>query len=186
MAMPESLLAQLDRAWKELEPKVRLGISRREAIAEFLRGWTMRAAEASSEERQLMLSMLDSARETLNAQALEYEELIRDGKRKAEEKSRLESEQKVRSDAARADRAEYDRRQREQIQREAAAKLEKTREETRAIQRETEKIQQEGRERQRLMNRILTNPELYCPHCNRAYADKTGGCPHCTAHFRPW
>ena len=184
-----TLLEQLNGEWKTLETRVRLGLSKLDEVSEFLRTWTMKAGlEALPEERALILSMVHSASQTLTAQAEDYQEMIARGKRERElagEKSQLENDQRARAESARAERAEYDRRQREQTQREAAARLEKTREETRAIQRETARIQQEGRDRQNLTNRILTNPELYCPHCNRAYADKTGGCPHCTGRIWP-
>ena len=75
---------------------------------------------------------------------------------------------------------------REKAAADASKKLEKTREETRAIERETERIKQAGRDHQTLMNRFLTNPELYCPHCYRAYADLSGGCPHCTVRRYPY
>ena len=184
-----SLLEQLSKEWKTLETRVRLGLSKLDEVSEFLRTWTTRAGvEAAPEERELLLSMLHSASQTLTAQADDYQEMIARGKRERElaaEKSQLENSQRAQAEATRAERAEYDRRQRERTQREAAEKLEKTREQTRAIQREAAKIQQEGRERQNLFNRILTNPELYCPHCNRAYADKTGGCRHCTVRIWP-
>ena len=118
-----SLLEQLSQEWKTLETRVRLGLSKLDEVSEFLRAWTMRTGvEAAPEERQLILSMLHSASQTLTAQADDYQEMIARGKRERElaaEKFQLENDQRARAEAARAERAEYDRRQRERTQREA-------------------------------------------------------------------
>ncbi len=184
--MSQSLFLQLSREWEALEKRVCLGFSNRHDIANFLRAWTSKAGEATADERSVLLVQIQLASQTLNREADNYEALIRNAREKAAADARLKAEQKARDDAARAEQARRKNEQWEQQQRDAAKKLEKTREETRAIERETERIKQAGRDHQTLMNRFLTNPELYCPHCYRAYADLSGGCPHCTVRRYPY
>ncbi len=185
--MSQSLLVQLSQEWEALEKKVCLGLANRHNIANFLRTWTLKAGEASADEKGVLLVQIQLASQTLNREADNYEALIRNAREKAAEEARREADRKERDDIARAEQARRRNEQWDQQQRDAAKKLEKTREETRAIERETERIKQEGRDHQTLMNRVLTNPELYCPHCHRAYADhSSAGCPHCTIRRYPY
>ncbi len=146
-----------------------LGFVDLQDVSDFVRRWTLSAAGLPAEERMLILSLAQSACHLLTAQITRVE-TITDAARKAAAPRREVAIPVVSSLPPMPDLA-------------ARQKLEQTREETRQIEEETRQMQSNAIDRRHQLHRQLTNPELFCPHCNQAYSDPTHGCRHCTVHY---
>lgn len=175
--MSTSLPNRFAEEWKALEKKATLGFADHGDVAAFLRDWTLTAATASAEQQTVLLNLIETARQTLMAQVNKVETLREEGRRRAQDQAQQQRE------ASR--RAEDARRRQEQERRAAQERLRRTQEETREIERETQEANRRAADRRHEMNRRLTNPELFCPHCNASYADATRGCRHCSTFRYP-
>lgn len=164
--MSEELPSRLSDEWKALEKRAVLGLSGPTEVADFLRRWTLRAAEQPAEIRSVLLSLVESARSTLLPQIEEAEALWARGR-------------VLRQTPVPAPDHE------EELRR-ARNRLRRTKEEIEEIKRETARETQRAREQRDRMNYAALFPEKCCPHCYRSYADLTGGCWHCQTPHHPW
>lgn len=173
--MAENLPTQLSDEWKALEKKAILGLSGHAEVADFLRRWTLRAAEQSSEIRTVLLSLVESARPTLIGQVETAEALWNRGRQSGSASPPPPPPPPYQS-----------QRDHDEELRRARDRLRRTNEEIEEIQRETERENRRAREMRDRMNFASLFPEKCCPHCYRSYGDLTGGCWHCQHPHRPW
>lgn len=181
-----AFLQKFCQEWEALEKKAAVGLAGLATVSEFLRRWTKAAAELPSPQGALLITTINTASASLLAQVESIEQLLREGR----EKARLEAELKARSEAQRvrdeSRQREHQDREEQERARTAREKLRQTQEEIRRINAETAKIVSDGAAHRNHMNRVLTNPELYCPRCHQAYADTARGCVHCSCPHSPY
>ncbi len=186
MSDEEAPITKFCKEWEGLEKRASIGLAGHSTVSEFLRRWMMVAADLAAEERSFLLTSINTASSVLTAQVNRIEEMVREAK----EKARLEAELKAQADALKqledTRRRGREERQRDEANRRAREKLLETEAEIRRINEDTARILKDGADYRDHMNRMLTNPELYCPRCNQAYADTTKGYWHCSSPRYPY